>query len=255
MPKSIRVLLLAAAPQRGTDTLRVDREIRSAVAAARTGGAPVRVRIAAELAVRRDDLLPALLCHDPHVVHFAAHGSRGEALQLDDGTEVTTAELVALLPSARRLRLVVLAACGSLPIARALGAVADYVAAIELRIRDDAAIHFTGALYAHLAAGHDVPDAFERARNSTVARFGAESGTPHLLARPGARARPLVEPHAAGADARSIRQVTRAEKVVAEDDAEVINEACAQAGARAKQIIHARDVRAGGSVRIGSTLR
>jgi hypothetical protein len=255
MARTVRVLLLAASSERGTDSLRVDREIRGAVEAARRGGGAGRVRIAAELAVRRDDLLPALLCHDPHVVHFAAHGRGGEALLLDDGTEVSTAELVALLPSARRLRMVVLAACGTLPIARALSAVADYVVAMELPIRDEAAIHFTGVLYALLASGRAIPEAFELARDSASASFGAGCGAPHLLARPGAGRRPLVEPRVAGAGPRPIahEEVNDVEGIEAGEDVEVTNDDRGRSRSRRKKINHVRNVRADGSVRIGNT--
>lgn len=258
MPRTVRVLLLAADPERGTDPLRVDREIRGAVEAARRGRASGRVRIAAELAMCRGDLLPALLCHDPHIVHFATHGIGGEALQLDDGTRVTARELVALLPSAHRLRMVVLAACGTLPIARALTGVVDYVVAMELRIRDEAAIHFTGVLYALLAAGRAVPEAFDLARDSTAARFGAACGNPHLLVRPGAPARSLVKPRvtdAAGPRSIGHEEVNDVRGVEAGEDVEITNEARGRSRARTKQVNDASSIRAGGSVRIGNTLR
>src|SRR5688572_13192953 len=99
MSGTIKVLLLAADPDRGTSPLRVDREIRGAVEAARMGGASNVVSIQEELAVCPDDLQPALLRHEPHIVHFAAHGSQGDGLLLDDGSRVATAELVALFGS------------------------------------------------------------------------------------------------------------------------------------------------------------
>jgi hypothetical protein len=251
MSPTIKVLLLAANPARGSsEVLHVDREIRGAVESARTGGALTRLRIKAELAVRRDDLLPALMRHKPRIVHFAAHGSGGRSLVLDDGSHVGGPELVALFGSVTGVRAVVLTACGGLDIARALSEVVDYAVAMELPITDAAAIHFTGVFYAALAFGRTVPAAFDVARTSTNARFGPKGGIPHLLARPGAEARPLVD--AAPAPA-AIRQRNQVKDVVAGKDVKVGNEASARAETPVDQSNIVNGIQADGSVNIGNT--
>lgn len=256
MSGTIKVLLLAADPDRGTEGLRIDHEIRAAMEAARAGGAPTALKIRAELAVCRDDLLPLLLRHRPHVVQFAAHGSGGRHVVMDDGSRVGAGDLGPLLSSVGGVRVVVLNACNLLELGQALSGVVDYVVAVEQPVRDVAAIHFTGAFYAALAWGRTVPAAFDVARTSTAGRFGVAAGIPRLLARPGAGEQPLVGETAAPAAAAPSVLRNDVEELEAEADIEVTHDVRGRAGERPVHANnHVRNAKSGGSIRIGSTLR
>jgi hypothetical protein len=194
MPGTVKVLLMAADSQDGAAGLRLDREIRGAVEAVRTGAAGGRVEIHSRLAVQSDDWRRALLEHDPHVVHFSGHGS-AKGLFLDRSDEVLpTAELAALFVPHRRVRVVVLNACRTHDVARALNDVVDYTVAMELAIDDSAAVVFSGAFYEALAAGRTVPTAFDTARAALKGRYTEKHALPRLLMREGADQSPVLPP-------------------------------------------------------------
>ena len=124
--------------------------------------------------------------------------------------------------------------------------------AMELPVRDDASIHFTGAFYAALAFGRTVPAAFDMARTSSNARFGDDAGIPHLLAREGAEERPLVD---AAPLPAAIRQKNKVEDVEADGDAEVTNKGAVRAATPVHQSNDVNGVKARGSVKIGNSAR
>jgi len=112
------------------------------------------------------------------VVHVSGHGSPdGLALEDEWGCTdlVTGDELVALLRG-RPVRLVVLNACQSEPIARRLHAEAGVPAVIAMtgKLFDDEAHLLTARLYAWLARGRSVAEAFAEARSAL--RFAYEHG-------------------------------------------------------------------------------
>ena len=112
------------------------------------------------------------------VVHVSGHGSPdGLALEDEWGRTdlVTGDELVALLRD-RPVRLVVLNACQSEPIARRLHGEAGVPAVIAMtgRLFDDEARLLTARLYAWLARGRSVAEAFVEARS--VLRYAYEHG-------------------------------------------------------------------------------
>ncbi|HYR10420.1 MAG TPA: CHAT domain-containing protein [Longimicrobium sp.] len=255
MPGTVKVLLMAADSGEGAAGLRLDHEIRGALEAVRVGRAAYELEIAAELAVRADDLRHALLRHDPQIVHFAGHGDRVNGLVFDDGSRVGADELVALLSTFRDVRVVVLNACDTLSVAKALSEVVDYTVGMELPIDDAAAIRFSAEFYAALAFGRTVPFAFDLARKAIDGRHGQPQAIPHLLVRPSADERPLQGKAAPqGPAAASRTQLIEAEEVEVGGDAEASNVARGTAGAPASQGIKLRGVKAGGSLKLGSKL-
>lgn len=258
MSGTIKVLLMAADPGEGVAGLRLDREVRGALEAIRAGHAAHELEIATELAVRADDLGTALLRHDPQIVHFAGHGDEGYGIIMDEGALVSADELAALFTPHTRVRVVVLNACDTLPVAQSLGEVVDYVVAMEALTDDEAAIHFAGAFYAALAFGRTVPFAFEHARGSTRGRFGERMAIPHLLVRPGADERPLegtAAPAAPRSSAEPDRQVTRVEDIEASAAADIVNEAEGAGAAPISQETHvSRSKFTGGPLKIGNRL-
>ncbi|WP_420126209.1 CHAT domain-containing protein [Longimicrobium sp.] len=257
MSGTIKVLLMAADPGEGVAGLRLDREIRGALEAIRAGRGVNELEIATELAVRADDLGTALLRHDPQIVHFAGHGDGGYGIIMDDEERVPADELAALFTAHSQLRVVVLNACDTLPVAQVLGEVVDYVVAMEAVMDDDAAIHFSGAFYAALAFGRAVPVAFEHARSATRGRFGERRAIPHLLVRAGADARPLegtAAPEEPRSSADPDRQVTRVEDIEAAVAADIVNEAEGGGGAPISQENHVSRSKFQGPLKIGNRL-
>src|SRR3954468_5004588 len=109
--RKLKILFLAANDPQGR--LQVDEEyhgIDHAVVQCRS-----RLELAANLAVRRDEIQRGLLHHEPDVLHFGGHGTRAGALLFHGETsEVTGDGFGALLGALRdRVRLVVLNACFS----------------------------------------------------------------------------------------------------------------------------------------------
>jgi len=226
MPGTVKVLLMAADSQEGAAGLRLDREIRGAVEAVRTGAAGGRVEIHSRLAVQRDDWRRALLEHDPQVVQFSGHGSgNGLFLDTDDHDDVlSAAELAALFVPHRHVRVVVLNACRTYEVARALNDVVDYTVAMELAIDDAAAVVFSGAFYEALAAGRTVPTAFDTARAALKGRYGEKHALPRLLMREGADESPVVVlPHPVGEREGGMMNVV--DEVESTHETEIMNRA------------------------------
>ncbi|MFL5386151.1 MAG: CHAT domain-containing protein [Longimicrobiaceae bacterium] len=249
MPGTIKVLLLAADNDDGTAGLRLDREIREALEAIRMGRAASGLELETKLAVRPDDLHPALAQLHPHVVHFAGHGSR-EGIILDGGETVGADALVRLFTTFRDVRAVVLNACNTLHVARALSAVVDYTVAMEGTLDDGAAIDFSGAFYAALAFGRTLPLAFEEACAFVRERFGEDHPVPELLVRPGAEAWPLEAP---GDAAERSKQVNIADGVEA-DSAEMLNEAAGTGAVPVSQTNRASESKFNGSLTMSNKL-
>jgi hypothetical protein len=254
MPGSIKVLMLAADPDEGRGGLRIDHEIRGAIEAVRRGRAATELEIAAELAVRPEDLNHALLRHDPQVVHFSGHGEGEDGLVLDEGRRVPPDALAALFKTFYGVRVVVLNACESVPIAEVLREVVDYTVAMERAIDDDDAVVFSGAFYAALSFGRTVPFAFQSAVAALMLEPAGTSPIPRLLMRDGVEPAPLEprekKPEAAG----GLRQVNDVSGVEAAGDASVTNEARGGSapGGRTSQTNRVNGVKAGGSVNIGN---
>lgn len=118
-------------------------------------------------AARWVDLNQALVDHDPQVMHFSCHGDADGMLLLETdggGVAPTTPEGLARLFHLHRstLRCVIVNACHSERLARAVVDPIEYVIGMRSRIGDEAAIQFSVGFYTGFFAGQPVPDAFER---------------------------------------------------------------------------------------------
>jgi len=249
MTDPIQVLLLAADPRDTSAGLRIDHEIRRSLEAVRMGQGANELKIAAELAVRGEDLVPALLRHRPQIVHFAGHGD-GEGLELDNFDTLLPATLVQLFTTFREVRAVVLNACKSLVVAEAVSKVVDYTVAMEASIGDETAVDFAGAFYAALAFGSTVRFAFDAACSTISPCLDEEHPLPRLLVRPGAaewpvRTPPAPEPRPA---AESVTQENRADDVEVEGSADLANQLPAGAAGPVKQNNHLSRAKVGGSL-------
>jgi hypothetical protein len=194
MTQPIRVLFLAADPNDGESRLRLDHELREIQEVAdQRRGCPIDVR--PRLAPRASDVQRLLMLDAPRVVHFAGHGTRGRGLTMDQG-DLLAADLVSVFAHHRdAVRLVVLNACDTLPLAESLSPLIDYVIGTCAVVPDVAATTFSRAFYGALSFGKSVPDAFAMAVTEvSIDRF-AEARCYRLLTRPGVVAAPL---HGAG---------------------------------------------------------
>lgn len=154
-------------------------------------------------AARPDDLLQALNELSPQVVHFSGHaGVNGLVLVGEDGHPQTVpAEALARLFETFRgvVRLVVLNACRTLELARALAPCVGCAIGTRGELPDEAAILFGASFYRAIAFGKSVQAAFQQASALLLMEgFGAEA-LPELVAGPGVdpAALILVSPPAA----------------------------------------------------------
>ena len=190
----LRILFLAANPT-SSDHLNLTREARQIEE--RIDAGKRRLEFVTHWAVRRSDLQRLLLEVKPHVLHFSGHGSMRSQLLLedDDGNPVPVEKealvnLIGIIPG--NLRLVVLNACDTEPVAEAL--VQHVACAIGMRepIGNDAAIAFAAAFYQALGFGEPVATAFRLACNELELRRIPEDGTPSLKVKRGVDAETLV---------------------------------------------------------------
>jgi hypothetical protein len=194
--RRLRILFLAANPTSSTrlDLTREARQIKDRLDGATRAS---RVELVTEWAARRSDLQRLLLEVEPDVLHFSGHGSaRSQILLEDDEGNPAHVEkdalvnLLGILPG--RLRLVVLNACDTEPVAEAL--VQHIACAIGMHepIGNEAAIAFATAFYQALGFGQPVANAFRLGCNALELLRIPEEGTPSLKVAPGVDAETLV---------------------------------------------------------------
>jgi hypothetical protein len=193
-PRPIKILLFAANPNT-TARLRIDqefREIRSALRAEELSGAVV---LDQRSAGRTEDLQEALLQFRPHVVHFSGHGTAAEEILLEESggearrvSKQAFAQLFAILKES--IRLVILNACHSKPLAEAIGEHIDYAIGMDDVLTDKAAIDFSIAFYKAIAFGKAVQAAFELGQNALHLKGLADADIPALFTRRSAEVKP-----------------------------------------------------------------
>lgn len=192
----IKILFLASNPML-TTRLELAREARRIEERLGVGKPRDVFELVAHWAVRRSDLQRVLLEEKPHVLHFSCHGSTSAQLFLEDNdgnvAPVEKKALVDLIGIVKhRLHLVVLNACDTEPLARAL--VRHVACAIGMRdaLSDEAATAFATSLYQALAFDEPMATAFQLARNELKLRQIPEERTPILKLRRGVDATTLV---------------------------------------------------------------
>ncbi|XXY52124.1 SAVED domain-containing protein [Sorangium sp. So ce269] len=224
----IKILLFAANPN-ATERLRIDREFRQIRIALRAEEQSGAVELEQRTAGRPEDLQDALLHARPHIVHFSGHGTASEELLLEESggearrvSKKAFAHLFGILKD--RIRLVVLNACHSKPIAEAVGEHIQYAIGMEDALFDGAAVDFAVALYKGIAFGKSVQDAFNLGRNALHLDGLDDADVPALITRIVGEERPATIPVAKSA--RSPVQVLfildlNSDTPVARDEVEV----------------------------------
>jgi hypothetical protein len=153
--------------------------------------------------VRADELPGLVLRHRPSIVHVSGHGEPGalrfeaETGAADPGEPERVAAIFAVLN--KYVRCVVLNACSSEAVARAIARHVDVVIAMTGLIADRDAIAFARGFYEAIGYGEDVGTAFRLAAAAVIRAYDspprnvelpatgdpAPAGAPILLARTG----------------------------------------------------------------------
>lgn len=167
--QTVKALMLLAAPK-DADRLRLDEEVRDLKEKLRVvQNAVVDVVVVNEWAVRVDQIQDALFNEKPQVLHFSGHGDTGMLFFEDRYGEAAPVdaksfgELISL--HADTVKCVILSACYSEDVAKAVRAHVPWVIGCDQSIADDAAIAFSRAFYRAMANGQDYQKAFRHARN------------------------------------------------------------------------------------------
>lgn len=161
-------------------------------------GTPAEERIRFEWIWRAtpEDLLDAFFPTAPDILHFAGHGTPNGALLLEtaDGAAHPVvpsafARLLAARPS--RPRVVVLNACYSAVMAKALVMCVDVVVGMRSDVADVSAREFAVQLYRALAHGDAMAAAFDTAQAALGIHNPLAEDLPQLSVRPGVDTRTL----------------------------------------------------------------
>lgn len=185
----IKILFLAANPA-ATTRLQLDEEIREITTKIRAAEHRDSLEIIPRFAVRTDDLLQALLQHQPHIVHFCGHGSTaGELIVLDNfgqSKPISKNALVHLFGTLRdNIRVVLLNACYSQIQADALTSTIDCTIGMNKAISNRAAIVFAASFYRAVGFGRSLQKAFDIGKAALLLEGIAEHDTPKLSLRDG----------------------------------------------------------------------
>jgi hypothetical protein len=185
----VKILFLGASP-RQTDWLRLDKEIREIQRAIQSGKERDNIKMTIRLAVRAEDISQALLDDEPRLVHFAGHGGGlDESFAAEDeyGSEhiIPVVGLVQLFQFAgRHVECVIVNACQTEALARALSAQVPYVIGMRQSVGDGSAIRFSTGFYQAVAAGRPIEDAFGLGQAQLMmVHSGADPRAPILFRR------------------------------------------------------------------------
>lgn len=197
----IIILFLAANPF-DTNALDLALEVRHIKEKIRASKYRETLQFETEWAVRPDDLIQSLNEHRPHIVHFSGHGSSaGEIILLDiNGAPkpVSKEVLVNLFRTFKEnIRIVLLNACFSQPLAEAITDVIDCTIGMAGTIDDTPAITFAGSFYRGIGFGHSAKKAFDEGIAALyLDHESGAAGIPQLMTRETVEAESviLIEP-------------------------------------------------------------
>lgn len=168
---TIRVRMLLASPS-DLSPLHLDEEELVTLTALDGPLARDRVDIVVDQRATYHDLFDVLASDRPHIVHFGGHGNTDAIAFVKEGMGTRDAVPVSVVAEALRAttdphdrpRLVILNACKTASIAKALTEVVDFAIGMTHVIKNDRAIAFTRRFYDALARGRTVRGAFDEAR-------------------------------------------------------------------------------------------
>ncbi len=187
----VKVLILAANPP-GTETLRIDHEIREIHRTIRSGKDRDTIEVGSRLAVSPADIIQALLDDEPKLVHFAGHGGGPDgsiAAEDDDNyglaRVIPVDGLVDLFRTfGKSVHCVLVNACDTELLARELSVVVPYAIGMQQPVRDGSSIRFSAGFYQALAAGRSIEEAFQLGViRLKMTPMGSDAGAPVLFRR------------------------------------------------------------------------
>jgi hypothetical protein len=191
--KRLHIVFVAANPialpelQLSAEARRIEDKLR---------GTPAEQRVSFQWFWRAgpEDLLDLFFQSAPDILHFAGHGAENGALLLEaaDGQAhpvppEALADLIAARP--RRPRVIVLNACFSAVMAKALVPLVDAVVGMRSAVDDAAARQFAVQFYRALAHGDSLQSAFDTARAALRVHNLPSEDLPQLSMRGGLDAR------------------------------------------------------------------
>lgn len=189
MNEKIRILFLSSNPWT-TSRILVDEEAREIFERIHEGPYRERFELHKHTAIKPIDLQKLLLLHQPHIVHFSGHGSKGHKLILagSNGRGKTIdqqglADVFSLY--SKHVRLVLLNACFTKTQARSISEVVNYSIGTGKGIGDKVGVAFAGAFYRALGFGRSIRDAFESAKAELALTKIPRSGGIELFVRDG----------------------------------------------------------------------
>ncbi|HEX3477143.1 MAG TPA: CHAT domain-containing protein, partial [Kofleriaceae bacterium] len=188
------ILFLAASP-RDLGRLALDREARSIHVELKRSGYRDRFEFVTRWAAEPLDLLRELRELKPTIVHFSGHAGRGVVFDSAHGrSHVVSPEAIAQTFGAvgARVRLVVLNACYTAPLAEALLAHVDCVVGMTGAIHDDAARCFAIGFYGGLGEHESIARAFQQGRAAVDLEGLPDAERPELRVRAGFDASQLI---------------------------------------------------------------
>lgn len=171
----MKILILAANPQRDLNLDREIRELRSVIEQSRQ---QEEFEVIDALAVRVQDLQELFLRHKPQIVHFCGHGTGEQGLVFDNdkgGEQVDTAALSQLLQlsyDVQPIQCVLLNACYSEVQAEEFKNYIDYVIGIRQEVQDKAAIAFSTGFYRALRHGRPIDECYRYGCNAIQLLLG-----------------------------------------------------------------------------------
>ena len=181
-----KILILASNPK-GTSSLKLQTEIRNLMEVIKKSRDRDRFTLETRLAVRPQDLQPALLEVKPRIVHFCGHGDgeRGLVLENDSGELhlVSNQALADLFRHfSQQIECVLLNACYSQVQAEEIVKHINFVLGMRQPILDSSAIAFSAGFYGALGAGESIAKAYDFGCNRIHLEFGDPSSQRKLIA-------------------------------------------------------------------------
>lgn len=182
------VVLVASANPYDTTALALDEEVREITAGVRATPGREVVTLRSAWAMRPQDLLRELNEQHPAVLHFSGHGLADGRLifaDADGAMQPVSGEAIAaaIASAGESVRVVVLNACFSAQLAKALTEDIEVAVGMDRPVGDRAARVFAQAFYSALGYGASVGRAFDQAVAALMLEGIDEHMTPQLLAR------------------------------------------------------------------------
>ncbi|GAA6617152.1 CHASE2 domain-containing protein [Scytonema sp. NUACC26] len=181
----VKTILILAANPASTSRLRLDEEVREIEEGLRRANKREQFKLEQKWAVRQRDFYRAILDYQPQIVHFSGHGTGEDGIVLENDIGqvelLSAAELGSMfkLFALESVECVVLNACYSKTQAEEISRSVNYVIGTNRIIGDRCAVTLATAFYDALAAGKNIPFAFELGCSRLVGL--KEHQTPILL--------------------------------------------------------------------------